>query len=365
MPETAAMRPEAQRADPTAGTVGQTQSDDITRKAISGPELSYLEMTVNNWRSNRQRLMQTYKTFLENVKVQQKSTMNSAIQTYEVGNLDRKGNKERVQYFLEISDWYNNQSSALDRDLSGCLRRIQEMDRSWQSWADGLATSLQDARGSEGLMLSGTGPLSEAYSDALRACPISVSFEGGVPARPKLGESSYLGPFGFVASWLLRTESLPLALITGLLGFGLLGSACSTFIRERIKKKDGSPLDSESGRDAGGAVRDLTGIVIRGLSAAVVVFLAVEGGLAIFAAGGSEPNPYVLLLTCLVAAVFSETIWEWAQRELTSRFAGEAGDVKEHVILEQQVETNVIRHREESIVESDAEAGDPANEHNV
>jgi hypothetical protein len=64
-------------------------------------------------------------------------------------------------------------------------------------------------------------------------------------------------------------------------------------------------------------------VVIRGLSAAIVVFLAVEGGLAIFAGGtvDPDPNPYVLLLTCPIGAVFSEHIWEWAQEKLNQWFA--------------------------------------------
>jgi hypothetical protein len=38
-------------------------------------------------------------------------------------------------------------------------------------------------------------------------------------------------------------------------------------------------------------VRDLAGVLIRGLSAAVVVFLAVEGGLAVFSNPSAVPNP--------------------------------------------------------------------------
>ena len=134
-----------------------------------------------------------------------------------------------------------------------------------------------------------------------------------MPPRPALG--GYLGPFGFVASWLVRTESLPLALVVGLLGFGLLGSACSTFVREQKIGGDDEIL-----------VKNLPGVVIRGLSAAIVVFLAVEGGLAIFAGGTADPspNPYVLLLTCLIGAVFSEQVWDWAQRRLRDNFANDA-----------------------------------------
>jgi hypothetical protein len=76
-------------------------------------------------------------------------------------------------------------------------------------------------------------------------------------------------------------------------------------------------------------VSDLTAVVIRGVSAAIVVFLAVEGGLAIFSANGGEPNPYVLLLTCLVAAVFSEHIWSWMEQDLLRRLNANKNDKPE------------------------------------
>jgi hypothetical protein len=131
-----------------------------------------------------------------------------------------------------------------------------------------------------------------------------------------MGET--LGPLRFVAAWLLNSGSLPLSVIIGMIGFGLLGAVISTFVRERIAAAQG---------DASGAtasapqvfVSDLTAVVLRGLSAAVVVFLAVQGGLAVFAGGNSDPNPYVLLLTCLVAAVFSEKVWARAYDYLAEK----------------------------------------------
>ena len=94
-----------------------------------------------------------------------------------------------------------------------------------------------------------------------------------------------------------------------MIGFGLLGSASSTFIREHVTREPGQPL-----------VSDLVGVIIRGLSAAILVFLAVEGRLAIFGvpsgAPSPEPNPFVIFLTCLVAAVFSEVVWQAASKRL-------------------------------------------------
>ena len=112
-----------------------------------------------------------------------------------------------------------------------------------------------------------------------------------------------------MAKWLLETESLSLALIVGMMGFGLLGSAVSTFVRETQgqQRREGEPL-----------VADLGGVILRGVSAAIVVFLGAKGGLTVFAGNSSEPNPYVLLFTCLIGAVFSERVWDWAREKIVS-----------------------------------------------
>src|SRR4029450_533939 len=97
-----------------------------------------------------------------------------------------------------------------------------------------------------------------------------------IPDREDFGV--YLGIFGIATRWLLKTESLSLVLITGLLGFGLLGAACSTFIRNVRVRSAGEPL-----------VPNLASVVIRGGSAAVLIFLAVYGGLAVFASTATNP----------------------------------------------------------------------------
>jgi hypothetical protein len=132
-----------------------------------------------------------------------------------------------------------------------------------------------------------------------------------IPAPPALGES--LGPLSLAAAWLLNAASLPLALIVGLVGFGLLGSVISTFVQERAAASMGTPT-----RD-GLLVSDLMGVILRGLSAAIVVFLAVQGGLAVLSGAGGEPNPYVILLACFVAAVFSERVWASACEYLATK----------------------------------------------
>jgi hypothetical protein len=94
---------------------------------------------------------------------------------------------------------------------------------------------------------------------------------------------------------------MPLALTTGLVGFGLLGALVSSFVR--------APADQPT-------KLDFFGVVSRGASAAVVVFLAVYGGLAIVSQTTPDPNPCVVFLTCLVGAVFGDDIWTWARQNI-------------------------------------------------
>ena len=99
-----------------------------------------------------------------------------------------------------------------------------------------------------------------------------------------------------------------------MLGFGLLGSAISTYVRTQIGKSCPTPMPG-----------DIVTLVVRGLSAAIIIFLAVKGGLAVFSTGEQEPNAYVLFFTCLVGAVFSEDVWAWARKRFTQNFVPENG----------------------------------------
>jgi len=271
-----------------------------------------------------------------------------AIRTYTVANLNRKGSRETNQHYLLIVSWFEQRVALLDGQLAGCDARIDAFNSTIATWAQDVQTWLNVSPAELGpnTFTSGSEPFRALrFSPDLlyspdRGCRLDTSDFPPPPDRPPLGAD--LGPFRFVASWLLRMESMPLALIVGLLGFGLLGSACSTFVRERRASSQseqnqpppsGSPenqphpradqqnLPSPSGSQPDRPlVSDLAGVLIRGLSAAIVVFLAVEGGLAVFSNPNAIPNPYVLLLTCLVGAVYSETVWEWAEGNLNQRF---------------------------------------------
>jgi hypothetical protein len=252
---------------------------------------------VGRFRSDRTMIRAKWEPLRTRVRSAQQKALKDAISGYEIENLSRLGSREKARHFRETQLWVRSQLDELDLSLKNARIALTTMDNAWSEWIQG---ALQ-ARRNFDLLVDNT---SRVISHLERLLDPSYYSETNVPIRPELG--SYLGPFGFVARWLLRTESLPLALITGLMGFGLLGSACSTMVRERIRQRPGGPI-----------VRDISGVVIRGLSAAIVVFLAVEGSLAVFVGTNVQPNPYVLLFTCLVGAVFSEDVWHWAHRKLT------------------------------------------------
>jgi len=137
-----------------------------------------------------------------------------------------------------------------------------------------------------------------------------------MPERPNIGEE--YGIFESMSGWLLKTESMSLALIVGLFGFGLLGAIGSSFIRQKITTDKPDQIEDY--------VPNLPIVLISGLSSAIVVFLAVKGAIVVFATKDANLNPYILFFTCLVAAVYSEDIWAWARKKLLTTFDKKDGD---------------------------------------
>jgi hypothetical protein len=132
-------------------------------------------------------------------------------------------------------------------------------------------------------------------------CELKLPPSDYLPPRSALADT--LGVFGAAAAWLLRTESFELALITGLLGFGFFGALAASFIRE---------FAGTRGYDLP-AIGIIVPALIRGVGAAILVFLLAKGGTAILTRGDARPNAYAIFFACFVAAVFSEDVWSWAR----------------------------------------------------
>jgi hypothetical protein len=275
-----------------------TYSAESTKSEAKVP----FDLIANNQSDRLNDLRKRWVNLIAKYKTAQNDQVQIAAETFEIGNKDRRGIRERDQQFLSIDVWYRRWRSQMIDNLRACRSAIERYGSLFLSQFESVGALASKSTAIDSNLLSNlltqkSRTLEDTVSQAYKDCTATIPDEP-VPSREEFGR--YLGIFGRAAEWLFKTESLPLVLITGLLGFGLLGSACASFIR-----------NSGSRAPADALVPNLSSVVIRGASAAILVFLAVYGGLAVFAGSAATPNPYVVLFTCLAAAVFSEDAWAW------------------------------------------------------
>lgn len=128
---------------------------------------------------------------------------------------------------------------------------------------------------------------------------------------PKTPEDSTT-KFFIPASWSLKERSQNLAIITGLFGFALFGSVirASNKINFRSLSREDIPTD-------GGISYEIIVFLVKGFSAALVVYLSLKGGLSLITTTNTDKvNPYLILFLCFISAVFSDSIWLWAKTKL-------------------------------------------------
>jgi hypothetical protein len=228
--------------------------------------------------------------------------------------------KLKANYSVEVGKWlsYNIQSKVYNLNTindaeKNAVDALSLQNTAFRSNVQKLSDRIKN-KDTSGMSADTSVLLGQGY---LPGAIINTSFDDlligldnitDLPPKPNLGTD--WGPLGDATSWLIATQSLDLALIVGMFGFGFLGAAISSFINIRQNLKDNKPI-----------VEDLLVVVIRGFSAAIVIFLATKGGIAVFTDGSAnEPNPYVLFFTCLLGAVFSDRIWGWAKTQINSRY---------------------------------------------
>jgi hypothetical protein len=225
------------------------------------------------------------------------------------GHVDTEATKRHVtilanSYLLWLADYH----AAIDQ----CVSSLRAGLRQLQSIKMALATITQVSTESAG---------SSVY-DQLRNLP-RLNYEACSGVKPvsrnylptRSGPIETLGLFGFASAWLLKTESPELALIVGLLGFGFFGALATSFIRE-FRGTPGNELPP---------LGFIMPALIRGIGAAVLVFLLAKGGAAIFTKGDATPNAYAIFFACFVAAVFSDDVWLWARNRQRNELGGRGG----------------------------------------
>lgn len=278
--------------------------------------------------SSLEQLQSTWKAAVRNVQEMQAFEFNRTLHVFVTDGAGSKSERETIQHFSELSAWYSHLISQNRGALSNCANSLQAASSTLVGYSLEQRHLLESSAVQGAAVKPETGRMRLDMDGIKKNCMLILPDKP--PRRSATGK--FLGTLEPYFRWLIALESMPLALIVGMLGFGLLGSLISTSVRERASTgKD--TLQREL------IVEDLAGALIRGISATVVIYLSVAGGLAIFTRSASDPNPHVLLFVCFVAAVFSEDVWEWAHIQLKERLSkssppegskgrgeGEAGD---------------------------------------
>jgi hypothetical protein len=254
--------------------------------------------TLDGYRNMRAKVQEIEQT--EADKVKNEISSNIAL---------RLNGLERAEYTYRVKANYQDIVSKSQAALSACKSEVLGSNPGWSSWGRFLAGSVDAAH-----IPAGGNTDSQSITKAIdllrgaNSLEISCSLE----ALPELEgravtREPQLGVFTVLFGWLEHSDSLPLAVICGMLGVGLVGSIVSSFVRQRDARLANDPW-----------IADTFPVIVRGFTAAIVVYLAIEGGLNIFSTTSNQANPYVLLFACLVGAVFSEDVWVAARKHLES-----------------------------------------------
>lgn len=308
-------------------TTSADAGTDTPDSGIPKTTLDHLTATLQKQQEYRQTLLASWAALAQRAKDSRARAEQSARSSFRIDSGNRPGAQETRQHYQALVGWYQSRLDDWSNRLRLCREKVERLDAQWKTWE----TNLTQALASQNIDRITHFVIPQEHLEAGQYTPddmrcgesILPGMNTGygedlydrVPVRQNLGDT--LGPIGVVARWLLRTESMPLTLIVGMIGFGIFGSAISRIVRNR-----GIP-DAQ-------ALTNLGVLIINGASAAVVVFLGVQGGLAAFMIQTEKPNPnpYTLLLTCFIAAIFSEHVWDWARERVRTQFGGGAGAAK-------------------------------------
>lgn len=267
--------------------------------------------TLNNGRIQWRQAINEWRDYRRRMSGQHQSLSGRALSSFDIDILTPLTTQERVLYLQDVVAWHRASQEQLRWVLLSTLGRLEEYRSFLQQRAADIHNELVQTQ--EWLEKMPAKAEIQPYMDVGFETSVPVLTGGGafesatiVYSQPKPPEPGvFVGPFAFVARWLLHTRSYSLALITGMIGFGLFGASITSLVRV------------DAGRLQDGDARGYASrAVMQGFAAAVVIFLAAQGGLVLLAGGDAEPNGYALCFICLIGAVFSERVWRWAEERL-------------------------------------------------
>lgn len=264
--------------------IGETataeDSNEVDPFAGAKAYVKDVELRISNleskWTSLKDRAIQRRKKALE-----------SAISAYKSYRDKNLSDRERQKFRDDLVNWYSNQVQNIDKQMSYFLSGVHWEKAELRRWAVEAGQSLKRGNLARAPYIEGDYDISEALVDYSE------------PPSPR--NPSNIGLFGISAQWLIDTRSYTIALLFGMIGFGLVGSAVSRSL---------SPLQKDSTIVSSRGTFD---VMLVGVSASIIIFLASQGGLAIFASGETQPNGYILFLAALLGAAYGDRVWEAAR----------------------------------------------------
>lgn len=207
----------------------------------------------------------------------------------------------QLPYEDYINDSYSRfaaNHAVLSQAMAGCIKTLDILNAQLKAGPQNDTTGIT--------MLSM--PLLPAEADY---SPILTGASSDILTQPKPRKigSDYGAVFSLFIRW-LGQGSTDVLLLVGMIGFGLFGSILSVFMT----------TDTGSDHNQNSLTHKTMLVVVKGFSAAIVVFLATRGGISILNSGSSNPNPLILFLFCFIGAIFSDPVWEWSKQKILGTF---------------------------------------------
>ena len=223
---------------------------------------------------------------------------NQARARYSLVERDDFNNREQAIYFQDLMLWAQDSFTVYLEHIYRCNIAYRSKLLAFRLGGAVYESTLAEIRPSASAGLSDQREVFDREvrkSNALVDDCVNSSARLAPPEQRQLGTS--LGPIGKATGWLLRAQSLPLTLVVGLVGYGLLGALISRFVIAR---------DNEFRID--NAI-EFAVVALAGFVAALVVFVSSFGGMYILAREATDPNPYAVFALCLGGAIFSSSVW--------------------------------------------------------
>jgi hypothetical protein len=254
---------------------------DSNTEGMSEPYGSMVKSTVDQWNDT---LQATYH--------QLKGDELQAIERYRSQNAEGLGGRESITHYAAIFKWFGDEYRGTESELNACLGVVK-------------GTIAEIERQSSSLVVN-----QSRIAVPRIASGCNTAATNSLPIPDRLSRADGLPIVKDWTGWLIRSESVPLTIIVGLVGFSFLGAGLSRIIRAGV-------INTDSARWLSAA--DLLLFVLSGAAASLSVFVASYGGLAVLGGTAIDPNPYVVFVMCFAAAIYSEDVWTWLRAKVLSQ----------------------------------------------